>query len=89
MEPLLAATVGAFTGFGAGALFTRLRGRWWVSVPFGALGGVLGARLGAASLESALAESTWAAIATSSCAGGAVLALCAVAVHAALRRTRA
>lgn len=89
MEPLLAAAVGAFTGFGAGALFTRLRGRWWVSVPMGALGGLAGSSLGASSLEATLSGSEWAAIATASCVGGGALALCAVMAHAAIRRAHA
>lgn len=88
MEPLLAAVVGAFTGFGAGAIHTGLHGRWWVSVPAGALGGLAGRALGADSLTDVLAGSSLAAVAVAACVGGGIAGFLAVAGHALARRSR-
>jgi len=81
MEFSLAIVVGAMTGYGAAKALTSLRGTWWLSIPMGALGGVIGQALWAGSLASSLQDSTMAAAAVSAAIGGAALSLVAAIVR--------
>jgi ABC-type uncharacterized transport system permease subunit len=77
MELYLAMAVGAMTGFGIATAHAAFQGRWWVSIPAGALGGIAGSALWGESLAAALQDSTIAGIAVAAAIGGAVLSLIA------------
>lgn len=77
MEFYLAIVVGAMTGFGVAAFFASIQGRWWLSIPAGALGGLLGRDLWAGTLASSLQDSTVAGTAVAAAIGGAALGLVA------------
>ena len=69
--------VGAMTGFGAGIAHASFQGKWWLSIPAGALGGLAGSTLWSDSLATSLQDSTPAGIAVSAAIGGAALSLVA------------
>jgi hypothetical protein len=69
--------VGAMTGFGIAIAHASFQGKWWLSIPAGALGGLAGNALWADSLASSLQDSTLAGIAVSAAIGGAALSLVA------------
>jgi ABC-type uncharacterized transport system permease subunit len=69
--------VGAMTGFGIAKAHASLQGKWWLSIPTGALGGLAGSTLWSDSLASSLQDSTTAGIAVSAAIGGAALSLVA------------
>ena len=69
--------VGAMTGFGVATTLASFQGKWWLSIPAGALGGIAGRALWAGSLASSLQDSSVAGTAVSAAIGGAVLSLVA------------
>lgn len=71
----LAMVVGAMTGFGIAAAHVAFQGKWWLSIPTGALGGLAGSALWSDSLAPSLQDSTAAGIAVSAAIGGAGLSL--------------
>ena len=77
----MAIIVGGMIGFGAATALTSLRGKWWLSIPMGALGGVIGRALWSESLAASLEDSTVAAAAVSAAIGGAALSLLAAIVR--------
>lgn len=77
MESYLPMVVGAMTGFGIATAHAWFQGKWWLSIPAGALGGLAGSALWAESLASSLQDSTAAGIAVSAAIGGAALSLVA------------
>ena len=77
MELYLAIIVGAMTGFGVAKTHASLRGRWWLSIPAGALGGIAGRALWAAPFADSLEDSTVAGTAVAAAIGGAALSLVA------------
>lgn len=77
MESYIAMFVGAITGLGVATLHASLHGRWWLSIPAGALGGLAGRALWASSLASSLQDSTVAGTAVAAAIGGAALSLVA------------
>jgi hypothetical protein len=77
MELYLAMAVGAMTGFGIAIAHASFQGKWWLSIPTGALGGLAGSALWSDSLAASLQDSTPAGIAVSAAIGGAALSLVA------------
>lgn len=77
MELYLPMVVGAMTGFGIAIAHASFQGKWWLSIPTGALGGLAGSALWADSLAASLQDSTSAGIAVSAAIGGAALSLVA------------
>lgn len=77
MELYLAMAVGAMTGFGIATPLAAFHGKWWLSIPAGALGGLAGSALWADSLASSLQDSTVAGTAVAAAIGGAALSLVA------------
>ena len=77
MNLYLPLVVGAMTGFGIAVAHSSFQGKWWVSIPAGALGGLAGKALWADSLASSLQDSTAAGIAVAAAIGGAALSLIA------------
>ncbi|NYI40030.1 hypothetical protein [Demequina lutea] len=75
MDLYLPMVVGAMTGFGIAIAHASFQGKWWLSIPSGALGGLAGSVLWAGSLASSLQNSTMAGIAVSAAIGGAALSL--------------
>lgn len=75
MEAYLALVVGAMIGFGAAKAHAGLHGKWWLSIPAGALGGLAGRALWGDSLTASLQGSTMAAGAVAAAIGGALLSL--------------
>lgn len=77
MELYLALAIGAMTGFGIATVHTSLQGKWWLSIPAGALGGLAGRALWRESLASALQDSSIAGTAVAAAIGGAAFGLVA------------
>ncbi|NTV39664.1 MAG: hypothetical protein HGA51_06870 [Demequinaceae bacterium] len=75
MEFYLAMVVGAMTGFGAAKTLASFQGRWWLSIPAGALGGLAGRALWTTPLAASLEDSTVAGTAVAAAIGGAALGL--------------
>ena len=69
--------VGAMTGYGISTAHTSFQGKWWLSIPTGALGGLAGSALWSDSFAASLQDSTLAGIAVSAAIGGAALSLVA------------
>ena len=84
METYLAAVVGAMMGFGVAKVLAIFQGRWWLSIPSGALGGLAGRALWAEPLASSLQDSSAAGTAVAAAIGGAALSLVAATARAVL-----
>ncbi len=81
MEFYLAMIVGAMTGFGAATAHASFQGKWWLSIPAGALGGLAGSALWAGSLAAYLQDSTVAGTAVAAVIGGAAVSVIAAIVR--------
>ncbi len=81
MELYLAMAVGAMTGFGISTALTALHGKWWLSIPAGALGGLAGRAMWAESIAPSIQDSTLAGTAVAAAIGGAALGLIATVAH--------
>lgn len=69
----MAIVVGAMTGFGAAKASPAFHSKWWLSIPMGAIGGVVGLSLWAEALAPSLQDSMLAATAVAAVFGGAPL----------------
>jgi|GEM_PF-1060790 len=88
MEFYLAIIVGAMTGFGAAKAFPAFHGTWWLSVPMGAIGGLVGLSLWAEALAPSLQGSILAGAAVAAVIGGAPFGAASAVARRLLTRRR-